>query len=98
MRKTDKKRESQIIRELTKLCETAKFEHEGFVWLTHEVDYQRFTASLMVTLVFSEQVGEEVMLSEFKKMIPEVQSARKPVIGAMLPVNQIEARFEQVLQ
>lgn len=98
MRKTDKKRESQIIRELTQLCETAKVEHEGFVWLTHEVDYQRFPASLTVILVFNEQVSEQVMLLEFKKMIPEVQSALKPVIGAMLPAKQIEARFEQALQ
>ncbi|WP_275978045.1 hypothetical protein [Idiomarina rhizosphaerae] len=42
MRKTDKKLEREIIRELTQMCEVAKFDHEGFIWLTHEVNYQRF--------------------------------------------------------
>ncbi|MCK7459775.1 hypothetical protein [Idiomarina aminovorans] len=98
MRKTDKKLEREIIRELTQVCETAKFEHEGFSWLTHEVDYQRFPQSLKVTLVFNEQVSENVMRSEFKSLIPEVQSALRPIIGAMLPVEQIEARCEHRLQ
>ncbi|MTJ00947.1 hypothetical protein [Idiomarina piscisalsi] len=97
MRKTDKKREREIIRELTQVCEAAKFEHEGFIWLTHEVDYQRFPQSLKVTLVFNEQVDETVMLSEFSLLIPKVQEALEPVIGVMLPAQQIEACREHTM-
>jgi len=98
MRKNDKKIEREIIRELTRVCEEAKFDHPGFIWLTHEVDYQRFPQSLKVTLVFNEQVDEAVMLSEFGQLIPIVQAALEPIIGGMLPAKQIEARREHTLQ
>ncbi|WP_287816905.1 hypothetical protein [Idiomarina sp.] len=98
MRKNDKKIEREIIRELTRVCEEAKFEHQGFTWLTHDVNYQRFPQSLMVTLVFNEQVDEAVMLSEFGQLIPIVQAALEPIIGGMLPAKQIEARREHTLQ
>lgn len=81
MRKTDKKLDREIIRELTQMCEAAKFDHEGFIWLTHEVNYQRFPQSLKVTLVFNESVSEEVLLAEFQALIPNVQLALEPVIG-----------------
>ncbi|WP_224798455.1 hypothetical protein [Idiomarina abyssalis] len=98
MRKTDKKLEREIIRELTQVCEVAKFEHEGFIWLTHEVDYQRFPQSLKVTLVFNESVSKDVLLTEFQALIPKVQFALEPVIGEPLPAAQIEACREHTLQ
>ena len=98
MRKNDKKLEREIIRELTKVCEEAKFDHDGFIWLTHEVDYQRFPKSLKVTLVFNEQVDETVMLSEFSFLIPKVQEVLEPVIGVILPAKQIEACREHTMQ
>ncbi|ASG64815.1 hypothetical protein CEW91_00975 [Idiomarina piscisalsi] len=98
MRKSDKKLEREIIRELTRVCEAAKFDHEGFIWLTHEVDYQRFPQSLKITLVFNEEVSEDVLLAEFRALIPKVQSALQPVIGVRLPASQIEACLEYTLQ
>lgn len=97
MRKTDKKHEREIIRELTRVCEDAKYTHEGFIWLTHEVDYQRFPQSLKVTLVFNEQVSEDTLLSEFALLLPKIQAALEPVIGTTLPAKQIEAAREQTL-
>ena len=47
--------ERRLIATLTEACETAKAEIVGFCWLTHEVDYQRFPASLRVTWVFQDQ-------------------------------------------
>ena len=40
MAKTDKNFEREIIRELTRVCEDAKFYREGFIWL----DARRSTA------------------------------------------------------
>ncbi|MGM0526586.1 MAG: hypothetical protein ACQEQ8_10405 [Pseudomonadota bacterium] len=98
MRKTDKKLERAIIRELTQVCEAAKFEHEGFIWLTHEVDYQRFPQSLKVTLVFKENVSKDMLLAEFKALIPKVQLALEPVVDEVLPAAQIEACREHTVQ
>ncbi|CAB0151373.1 hypothetical protein PSI9734_01761 [Pseudidiomarina piscicola] len=97
MRKTDKKIERDIIRELTAVCEQAKSICSGFEWLTHSVDYTKFPESLRVTLVFNEVVSETVMLAEFKALIPKVQFALEPIVGSELPAAQIEARREHRL-
>ncbi|RUO29239.1 hypothetical protein CWE12_09650 [Aliidiomarina sedimenti] len=97
MRKTDKKTDREIIRQLTDLCEAAKDTHPGFIWLTHEVNYQRFPQSLKVVLVFDDEVSEASLLSEFRDLIPQVQAALEPVIGTLLPAGQIEARREHLL-
>lgn len=94
MRKTDKKRDQLIIRALTAVCEKAKDDVEGFEWLTHEVDYQRFPQSLQVTLAFTDDVDEPTVLAGLRAMVPDVQQALQPIIGVILPANQIEARHE----
>lgn len=94
MRKSDKKIDNDIIRRLTALCEEAKYDHTGFEWLTHEVNYQRFPQSLKVLLVFNDEVAESAMLQSFRDLIPKVQDALEPVIGGRLPAAQIEAARE----
>lgn len=47
--------ERRLASTLTEACETAKAEIVGFVWLTHEVDYAAFPASLRVVWVFDTQ-------------------------------------------
>lgn len=42
----------RLVSALTQACETAKAEMPGFCWLTHEVDYAAFPASLQVVWVF----------------------------------------------
>lgn len=97
MRKSDKKLDTKIIRQLTDVCESMKPQLSGFVWLTHTVNYQRFPASLTVTLVFDEKVSESVLLEELAQLVPKVQAALQPIIGGMLPAKQIEARREHQL-
>jgi hypothetical protein len=53
MRKTDRKMENRIRTSLTEVCEHALFHIQGFQWLTHHVDYQRFPESLRVICVFN---------------------------------------------
>ena len=52
MRKSDKKRERHIINGLTRVCENAKIDVDGFEWLTHPVAYADFPNSLMVYCIF----------------------------------------------
>ncbi len=52
MRKTDKKLDNSIRTALTEACELALEEFDGFSWLTHQVNYQRFPDSLRVVCVF----------------------------------------------
>jgi len=53
MKKTDKKLEQQICQALTRACETAKAEVQGFQWLTHLVNYNQFPNSLSIICFFS---------------------------------------------
>ncbi|WMN20208.1 hypothetical protein QL104_12705 [Pseudomonas piscis] len=48
---------------LTEACEAAKIRLEGFSWLTHEVDYAVFPASLLVVWVFAAQADKERALA-----------------------------------
>jgi hypothetical protein len=52
MRKSDKKIDNRIRLSLTEVCEHALTHIQGFQWLTHHADYQRFPESLRVICVF----------------------------------------------
>lgn len=55
--------ERRLASTLTGACETAKAQIVGFVWLTHEVDYAAFPASLRVVWVFDTVSNQELALA-----------------------------------
>ncbi|MCE4057863.1 hypothetical protein [Pseudomonas sp. Au-Pse12] len=63
----DKRRQAAMERllaaTLTEACEAAKAEIVGFSWLTHEVDYAAFPASLVVAWIFDTQAHKEQALA-----------------------------------
>ena len=56
MRKSDKKIDNQIIKVLTDVCQSALEDIDGFVWLTHSVNFDKFPQSLKITCVFNKCV------------------------------------------
>ena len=64
MRKTDKKLENTLIAALTKVCEAALEEFDGFQWLTHFANYSYFPDSLTIVCVFD---TNENLKSMYKK-------------------------------
>lgn len=56
-KKQIKKTEKQIIEQLTKVCHLALAQIEGFVWLTHKVNYDQLQSSLIVICVFDTQAS-----------------------------------------
>ncbi|MBU2240697.1 MAG: Fis family transcriptional regulator [Gammaproteobacteria bacterium] len=52
MKKSDKKIDNALRGALTNVCETALGSVEGFVWLTHLVNYNTFPNSLKIVCVF----------------------------------------------
>lgn len=48
-----KQLDKQIVRQLTQVCHLAQNEIDGFVWLTHTVDYTNLDKSLKVIFVFT---------------------------------------------
>lgn len=63
MRKSDKKIENQIIAALKGACELALDNIDGFVWLTHFVDYSSFPKSLAVVCVFDTNENKSKLFS-----------------------------------
>lgn len=59
--------ERELIRTLTDACETAKSEIVGFQWLTHDVDYERFPQSLIVTWMFDTEANKAKALASADK-------------------------------
>ena len=52
MKKSDKKIENAIREALTNVCDAALESIDGFVWLTHVVNYSVFPSSLKIVCVF----------------------------------------------
>lgn len=52
MKKSDKKIDNALRNALTNVCETALGKVDGFVWLTHLVNYNSFPNSLKIICVF----------------------------------------------
>ncbi len=66
MKKADKKIDKQVCQALTKVCEVAKLEIQGFVWLTHFVNYNQFPSSLSVICIFDTKVELEQVRQQTK--------------------------------
>ena len=67
--------ERELIRTLTLACETAKSEIVGFQWLTHDVDYQRFPASLRVIWVFASQAEQDAAIAKGQERLMQALTA-----------------------
>ncbi|UXI02000.1 Fis family transcriptional regulator [Photobacterium sp. TY1-4] len=52
MRKQDKKTDNQLRAVLTNVCDAALNTCDGFLWLTHVVNYANFPDSLKIVCVF----------------------------------------------
>ena len=55
MNKIEKQMDKKIVKVLTDVCEKAKYDLDGFAWLTHLADYKAFPQSLKVICVFHNQ-------------------------------------------
>jgi len=64
MRKTDKKIDNKLRQALTDVCDFAIQHHHGYQWITHEVNYQRFPESLVITCMFDTQQQAQDAFSE----------------------------------
>lgn len=60
---------------LTDACEAAKAEIVGFEWLTHDVDYQRFPASLRVIWVFASQAEQDAAIAKGQERLMQALTA-----------------------
>ena len=60
---------------LTDACEAAKAEIVGFQWLTHDVDYQRFPASLRVIWVFASQAEQDAAIAKGQERLMQELTA-----------------------
>ena len=69
MKKSDKKTEQQLVQVLTRVCEQAKDEVQGFQWLTHLVNYQHFPESLLVVCIFDTDKSLENALNKTQNQL-----------------------------
>jgi len=81
MTKTDKKIDKQICQALTNVCEAAKIEVQGFLWLTHLINYKQFPDSLSIICIFDTKA--------------ELERAHQRMDDQFI-VNLIKTEFEQI--
>lgn len=54
MRKMDKKRDNQLRQLLTEVCDIALQQIPGYKWISHNVSYDRYPDSLVITCTFDD--------------------------------------------
>ena len=64
--------ERRLITTLTKACETAKGEIEGFTWLTHVADLNALSETLKVVWVFETLADKKLAQAKAKARIVEL--------------------------
>lgn len=84
-----------LVAALTRACEIAKTEIVGFSWLTHEVDYQSFPASLQVIWIFDTQaqLAEALEIGQGKRMYELIAEAFAEA-GVSVNVVSAHVRFD----
>ncbi len=77
MRKSDKKIENQIRDVLTDICEGTLKGYDGFLWVTHTVNFSSFPQSLKIVCVFDTNQGRTNFLegSGQQQVASVIQSA-----------------------
>ena len=89
----DKKRDKDIVAALTEVCEMAKLESEGFAWISHRVNLQRFPESLQISCVYfsASQLAEAKQKGEQQALSHQIVDglANKGIVLAK-PKRQIE--------
>lgn len=79
------KLERQLVASLTDVCEQAKAEVAGFVWLTHCVNYQHFPKSLVVIWVFDTDAHlTSALKSDAKQHLHDLTAIALAEAGVML--------------
>jgi len=94
MRKSDKKIENKIRQALTEVCDLALQEISGYLWITHQVNYQRFPDSLIITCMFAdkETAHDAQQQGELLKVIQ--QKLQQIGINLKAPNKQLRFQFE----
>lgn len=59
MRKNDKKIDNKLRQALTEVCDYALQHSDGYQWITHSVNFEKFPESLIITCIFSDQQSAE---------------------------------------
>jgi len=84
--------ERRLVATLTEACETAKARILGFAWLTHEVDFAHFPASLRVTWVFDTRANrDQAVAGEPARQMLELTTAA--LREADVEVKQVSAHM-----
>lgn len=93
MRKMDKKRDKDIVAALTEVCEEAKQRSEGFAWISHSVNFQRFPDSLLVSCAYASQS----LLSEANES-GEQRELTQQVVAALANKGIVIAKPKQQIR
>ncbi len=89
MKKSDKKIENNLRKSLTDVCENALEDIDGFVWLTHQVNYASFPDSLLITCVFktNSQLAAFVNSKEKHGLLNQLATALKGIDFNIKSIN-----------
>lgn len=91
MRKSDKKIDNNLRKALTDVCDFALQYSDGYQWITHSVNYQRFPNSLIITCMFTDQQSAQNAQQQGK--LSTIIQQKLQDIGVYLKDSSRQIRF-----
>ena len=99
MRKTDKKIDNQLINQLNEVCQFALDEFNGFVWLTHQVNFAQFPKSLRIICVFETRDNlKQFIMAQSQQVLGQLIVKKLLDINVVIKEQQIVYDSEQSCQ
>lgn len=93
--KTQKKTDDNIRQALNEACNQLLDEYLGFSWLTHQVDYTNFPASLIVTCIFESRAQQEhIIKSQQEQGIWKIIQGKLIKVGIKVPRPAFQIRWD----
>ena len=96
MTKTDKKRDSQIVKQLKSVCDEFKHSIVGFEFITHTANFKQLNQSLNIGIYLSDDKSVSALsLSERNDAVSMIESFLKDIaITLTNPSKQIHWRVK----
>jgi len=94
VRKSDKKIDNQVRQALTEVCELALQHINGYLWITHTANYQRFPDSLIITCMFADKESAHDAQQQGELLKIAQQKLQQLDINLKAPNKQLRFQFE----
>ena len=89
MTKTDKKRDSQIVKQLKSVCDEFKYSVNGFEFITHTANFKQLNQSLNIDIYLTDERALKALnLSERNEFVAVIETSLKEIAITLMNASK----------